>query len=190
MPWPSVLDLCSCRKLLGVCVGAFPAGVGRGAACRAAALWISCRRRLAGAPLTKSTNRRPDRWPTAPERAALHGYDVEVAFQNGVARLTGTVADQPQREEVLRIVQGVPGVERVLDRLSNGNVVRPVRADEPPLVPLPTPVPPPSSSDLPFPQQGPAVRNDGGPIGRPQAPRPADPRLSLCLFSRRRALAL
>jgi hypothetical protein len=31
--------------------------------------------------------------------------------------VTGTVADQAQRDEALRIIQGVPGVERVLDRL-------------------------------------------------------------------------
>ncbi len=77
------------------------------------------------------------------QSAALHGYDVEVAFQNGVARLTGTVADQPQRAEVLRIIpRRARGSERVLDRLSNGNVVQAgSRLDEPPLwFPLPTPV--------------------------------------------------
>src|SRR5438067_2263948 len=53
----------------------------------------------------------------------LHGYDVDVAVQNGAARLTGTVADQAQREEVLRVAHSVPGVERVLDRLTTAGTV-------------------------------------------------------------------
>ena len=114
------------------------------------------------------------------QSAELHGYDVEVAFQNGVARLTGVVADQPQREEVLRIVQGVPGVERVLDRMSIAGSVTPVLAEEPPLGPPPAPIVP-----LPTPAPVPAVPNDrpavgaapGGPIAEPvpvfQAPAPS-----------------
>lgn len=70
------------------------------------------------------------------QTGVLRGYIVDVAFQNGVARLTGSVSDQPQREEVLRIVQGVPGVERVLDRLTTRSGVAPVAAEEPP-APLP-----------------------------------------------------
>src|SRR5690349_7616053 len=48
----------------------------------------------------------------------LRRYDVDVRFQDGTAELCGTVTDQPQREEVLRLVQGAPGVERVVDRLA------------------------------------------------------------------------
>src|SRR5579884_2405561 len=48
----------------------------------------------------------------------MHGYTIDVVFQNGTATLTGTVADQLQREEALRLVQGVPGVERVRDSLT------------------------------------------------------------------------
>src|SRR5712692_9466986 len=51
----------------------------------------------------------------------LRGYNIDVAFKDGTAEVSGTVADQPQREEALRIVQGVPGVEGVLDRLSATN---------------------------------------------------------------------
>jgi hypothetical protein len=47
----------------------------------------------------------------------LRHYTIDIAFADGVAELTGTVADQPQHEEVLRIVQGVPGVDRVRDRI-------------------------------------------------------------------------
>jgi hypothetical protein len=68
----------------------------------------------------------------------LRNYSVDVTFQDGVAELSGVVADQPQREEVLRIVQGVPGVERVRDhlRLSRDEEVRPAQAN----IPEPTPV--------------------------------------------------
>jgi hypothetical protein len=52
------------------------------------------------------------------QSAQLHQYAIDVVFQDGTADLSGTVADQPQREEALRIVQGVPGVERVLDHLN------------------------------------------------------------------------
>src|SRR5438105_493520 len=43
----------------------------------------------------------------------LHHYNIDVAFLNGTAEVSGTIADQQQREEALRLVQGVPGVERV-----------------------------------------------------------------------------
>src|SRR5262245_10368191 len=48
----------------------------------------------------------------------LRGYTVDVAVRGAQVQVTGSVADQAQREEVLRLVQGVPGVERVLDRLT------------------------------------------------------------------------
>jgi hypothetical protein len=79
----------------------------------------------------------------------LRQYCVDVSYRAGTAELTGVVNDQPQREEVLRIVQGVPGVERVIDHLSLANPVRPVAADidekggaaQPPALPkLPPPV--------------------------------------------------
>jgi hypothetical protein len=68
----------------------------------------------------------------------LRHYTVDIAFQNGSAELTGTVTDQPQREEVLRIVQGVPGVERVVDRLQIAPAITRVQGEIPRL-PDPTP---------------------------------------------------
>ncbi len=50
----------------------------------------------------------------------LRGYSINVTYAGGSAEVSGTVADQPQKEEALRIVQGTPGVERVLDRLLVG----------------------------------------------------------------------
>ena len=70
--------------------------------------------------------------PSCDKARQLHGYNVDVDFQNGVARLTGTVTDTAQREEVLRLTHGVPGVERVLDRLTTAAAVTAVRAEEPP----------------------------------------------------------
>ena len=61
----------------------------------------------------------------------LRNYNVDIAFQNGTAELTGNVADQAQREEALRIVQGVPGVERVRDRLTVTNAGPIVRTQAP-----------------------------------------------------------
>ena len=89
------------------------------------------------------------------QSAQLHGYSVDVDVQNGVARMTGVVADQTQREEVLRIAHGVPGVERILDRLTTPSGVATVRAEEPP--PLPgTPIPEPTP-----------IRRNDGPAGEP-----------------------
>jgi hypothetical protein len=47
----------------------------------------------------------------------LRRYNIDITFHDGLAELAGTVTDQVQREEVLRLVQGVPGVERVQDRI-------------------------------------------------------------------------
>ena len=92
----------------------------------------------------------------------LHGYDVDVAVQNGVVRLTGAVADQAQREDVLRIAHGVPGFERVQDGLTTG-VVAPARLEEAqPVLPPLTP-----------PGEPPALRRNDGPVAG--APLPAGP---------------
>src|SRR5262249_52644402 len=48
----------------------------------------------------------------------LKHYTVDITVRAGTVELTGRVADQTQREEVLRLVQGVPGVVRVSDRLT------------------------------------------------------------------------
>jgi hypothetical protein len=57
----------------------------------------------------------------------LRNYRINVVFQDGIAELSGTVADQPQREEALRLVQGVPGVERVHDRLDVAGAITAVQ---------------------------------------------------------------
>lgn len=48
----------------------------------------------------------------------LHNYRIDINVHDGAAELTGSVVDQLQREEALRRVQGVPGVDRVRDQLT------------------------------------------------------------------------
>ena len=73
----------------------------------------------------------------------LRHYDVDVRYQDGTAELHGTVTDQPQREEVLRLVQGAPGVERVVDHLTlGGGEISQVQAPAPPPTLTETPAPP------------------------------------------------
>lgn len=49
--------------------------------------------------------------------SGLNGYDIEVRYQNGTALLGGTVADAGQRTRAAQIVQSLPEVGRVNNRL-------------------------------------------------------------------------
>jgi hypothetical protein len=86
----------------------------------------------------------------------LRRYDVDVRFQDGTAELRGTVTDQPQREEVLRLVQGTPGVERVVDRLapaaaeiSQTQAAGPSLSETPAAPPVPAPAAPAPAAPAP-----------------------------------------
>jgi BON domain-containing protein len=48
----------------------------------------------------------------------IQHYNIDIVFQDGTAVVSGTVLDQIHRDEAIRLIQGVPGVERVLDRLA------------------------------------------------------------------------
>jgi hypothetical protein len=99
----------------------------------------------------------------------LRNYNIDVSVDAGTATLTGTVTDQPQRDEAMRIVQGVPGVERVLDRMTTGITqvqagAQPAPLKEPParpspgFPPEPTPIfqaPTPTPYDLNTPRMPP-----------------------------------
>jgi BON domain len=63
----------------------------------------------------------------------LKGFNIDIRADNGVVELTGQVADQAQREEALRLVQGVPGVERVRDKLTvaSGDVAPAIATTQP-----------------------------------------------------------
>jgi hypothetical protein len=69
----------------------------------------------------------------------LRHYTVDVVFQDGTAQLLGTVTDPAQHDEVLRIVQTVPGVERVVDHVTSAMPLTPVQATAPPAETLPSP---------------------------------------------------
>jgi hypothetical protein len=70
----------------------------------------------------------------------LRHFTVDIAVRDGSVELSGSVADQSQREEVLRLVQGVPGVERVVDHLTVAGSIRPAQAEAEPPVKLPEPI--------------------------------------------------
>ncbi len=70
----------------------------------------------------------------------LRHYHVDITFRDGTAELSGTVAGPTQRDEALRVVRGVPGVERVRDRLTVAGAVTQTQAlapAQPTLPPLP-----------------------------------------------------
>ncbi len=81
----------------------------------------------------------------------LKNYTVDIAVRAGSVELTGKVADQAQRDEVLRLVQGVPGVARVVDRLTlSGQAVTLARVQAPDTPgKLPEPLPPPANNAEP-----------------------------------------
>jgi hypothetical protein len=85
----------------------------------------------------------------------LRHYTIDVTVRDGCVTVSGAVTGQAQREEVLRLIQGVPGVERVIDQLSvsgSSGSVTPARgpADPPGRLPEPLPgnaTPPPVRTD-------------------------------------------
>jgi hypothetical protein len=76
----------------------------------------------------------------------LRHYSIDVTFEDGVVELTGTVADQAQREEAVRLVQGIAGVDLVRDRLTVADAVTQAQVAQIPPPVLPPPVP---GSDAP-----------------------------------------
>lgn len=91
------------------------------------------------------------------ESGQLKHYRVDISFEDGLADLTGEVADQPQHDEVLRQVQGTPGVEQVRDRISIRST--PIARTQAMNIPAPTPLP-----DQGGPAAGPAM---GGGFNEP-----------------------
>ena len=104
----------------------------------------------------------------------IRNYRVEISFQDGVAELTGHVADAAQHSEALRIVQGVPGVQRVLDRMSIGSGLRPAQAVAQPPVFEPGPAPKaggPAGNEKNFPEPTPIFQAAPGPQPQMMPPR-------------------
>ena len=105
------------------------------------------------------------------QSGVLRRYRVDVAAQSGVVELTGTVTDAAQRDEVVRLVEGIPSVERVVDHLRvTSRASGLVTAQGPDLVPKPgEPLPPPipDAEAVPAPSPTPAAPRAGGPIPDP-----------------------
>jgi hypothetical protein len=99
----------------------------------------------------------------------LRHYKIDIAFQNGTAELKGTVADLAQRDQAVRLVHGVPGVERVSDRLVlvGSGAVSQAQA----VTPAPAPIqPPPAPQDLtpvPLPAPTPLPAGKAGALQEP-----------------------
>jgi hypothetical protein len=55
------------------------------------------------------------------QSGSLQGYTVNLNCVNGLVEVTGQVRDQAQHDEVIRLIQGVPNVEKVRDRLYIGD---------------------------------------------------------------------
>lgn len=104
----------------------------------------------------------------------LRHYNISVAYQDGTADLTGTVADQPQREEALRLVQGVPGVDRVRDYLQLGGArsLSGTVAQAQAVAPKPAEALSPPSLERAPTEPGPAPRRAGDGPGLGQEPVP------------------
>lgn len=112
------------------------------------------------------------------ESGLLHHYRVDVLCQDGTAELNGTVADQPQHDEVLHVVRQVSGVERVVDHMAQDEIssLTPVQAMAPPSCAAqngasPMPGPPSANGMLP-PGAGFAVEPQ--PVFQAPAPGPYD----------------
>jgi hypothetical protein len=93
---------------------------------------------------------------------SLRGYRVDIRFAEGVAELSGRVADAAQRAEVRRIVSSMAGVQRIHDALEVeiGGVVLTAQGANEVQAPFP---------GLLAPQQAPAGLIGAGPIASDQA---------------------
>src|SRR5262249_30923786 len=82
--------------------------------------------------------------------ANLRHYTIDVTFHDGTAELNGTIADEPQHEEVLNIVRGVTGVEGIIDHLvsADPSTLKMVQAVTPQGINLPTNMPPNAAPNL------------------------------------------
>jgi BON domain len=106
----------------------------------------------------------------------LHGYRIDLACRGGDVEASGMVANQSQREEALRLIQGVPGVERVFNRLALAEGENILQAQAPPVPPNEAaPVLPPVLPLLP--RELPGVEKKAEAAQAPQAPQDPLPML-------------
>ena len=108
--------------------------------------------------------------------SAIAGQPVQVAVQDGVATLTGSVSNDAQRVLAARDAAGVDGVKKVVDSITVGAPI--VATAEPPAAPMPvspTPAPalPVEGKKLPVTKPTPQIQqpqpyHQAAPIERPQ----------------------
>jgi hypothetical protein len=105
----------------------------------------------------------------------LRQYLINVTVQDGVVTLQGHVADPAQHDAALRLVQGMPGVRRVVDLVAVRGGVAPAAVTQAPLnEPAPLPKgPAPTAQPLPGLQPIPGMPPAGVPVpGQPPEPTP------------------
>jgi hypothetical protein len=98
------------------------------------------------------------------QSALLRNYSVDVAVRGGDVELRGMVADQAQREEVLRLVQGVPGVGRVIDQITMATPARGIVPVQAPAIPPKLPDATPGGSEQ---KEGGEAKPNGGQLPEP-----------------------
>jgi len=86
--------------------------------------------------------------------ALLQGYVIDISVQGPNVRLTGALSTQQQKDEAIRVVRGVPGLEKITDSMTLGASapVMQVQAAMPAVgdpAPLPRPAAPPMAEGGP-----------------------------------------
>jgi hypothetical protein len=72
----------------------------------------------------------------------LSGYQVDVTCLNGAVELTGTVRNDEQRAEVMKVIRSTSGVKKITDKLTIRDDIQTVQAMQPVPSSLPSAVPP------------------------------------------------
>jgi BON domain len=75
------------------------------------------------------------------QNGQLRHYDLDVVCRDGAVWIAGAVRDQPQREEALRVVRGVGGVDRVFDHITLADALERIQAQVQPPFRAPDPTP-------------------------------------------------
>jgi hypothetical protein len=76
----------------------------------------------------KTANTIAERLAQAPQ---LRGYQVDIVVVNGTVELTGALSQDAQREDIVRIARGTPGVMQVRDNLALQGDIQPVNGNGP-----------------------------------------------------------